>query len=261
MKIQYKKATLSFKVKGKGKPVILLHGFLENLSMWDNLVNSLSISYQVICPDLLGHGKSESIGYVHTMEDMADALDAILNHLNVDKGVFIGHSMGGYIALAYAEKYQHKVGGLCLLNSTAEEDSKQRKENRDRAMTQVKVNAHRFIKVSIKNLFRPKNRVTYKNRIKEIQEEACQMSLKSIIAALEGMKVRPNRESILNRHKESSLIIAGKKDPVLNYDDLKQMAKRNGIKLISLPDGHMSHIENKSELSYFLKHYVENLNF
>ena len=169
MKLIYKGASLNYAIHGHGQPVVMLHGFLENSTMWLGLIESLSKSHQVICPDLLGHGKSDCIGYIHTMEDMADGVYTILQHLKITKAIIIGHSMGGYVALALAEKYSNLIAGLCLLNSTANSDSSERKINRERAIEQVKINAQRFIKISIKNLFRPKNQSIFSEQIKFLQ--------------------------------------------------------------------------------------------
>jgi pimeloyl-ACP methyl ester carboxylesterase len=89
---------------------------------------------RVITIDLLGHGETECLGYVHTMEDNADAVHSVLLELGIRKSILVGHSMGGYVALAFAELYPEYVKGLALLNSTASADSEERKLNRDRAI-------------------------------------------------------------------------------------------------------------------------------
>ena len=136
--LHYKNTSIAFTDTGKGTAIVLLHGFLENQSMWNALVPVLSQKYRVITIDLLGHGQTEPMGYLQTMEDNADAVHEVLSSLRLRKAVFIGHSMGGYVALAYAELYPESVKGLVLLNSTAKEDSPERKTNRDRAIIAVK---------------------------------------------------------------------------------------------------------------------------
>ncbi len=136
--LHYKNTSIAFTDTGKGTAIVLLHGFLENQSMWNALVPVLSQKYRVITIDLLGHGQTEPMGYIQTMEDNADAVHEVLSSLRLRKAVFIGHSMGGYVALAYAELYPESVKGFVLLNSTAKEDSPERKTNRDRAIIAVK---------------------------------------------------------------------------------------------------------------------------
>ena len=149
--IQYKNTKISFSETGKGTAVVLLHGFLENQTMWNDYIPEFSKKYRVITIDLLGHGQTECMGYVHTMEDMADAVHAVLaRNSESAKPFFVGHSMGGYVALAFAELYPDNVKGLVLLNSTSRADSDERKANRDRAITAVKQRLFEtFIRMSI----------------------------------------------------------------------------------------------------------------
>ncbi len=132
MNLQYKHINIHYTDKGKGTAIVLLHGFLENSTMWKPFISRLSKKNRVITIDLLGHGKTECLGYVHTMEDMAEAVKAVLSKLRLRRVVVIGHSMGGYVALAFVEKYSNNVKGLCLMNSTATADSEEKKINRDR---------------------------------------------------------------------------------------------------------------------------------
>ena len=101
----FRQGRIRYKQQGKGRAVILLHGFLEDLHIWDEFSSELSKSYRVISIELPGHGKSENFGYVHSMELMADAVMAVLKQERLRKVVIIGHSMGGYVSLAFAEKY------------------------------------------------------------------------------------------------------------------------------------------------------------
>jgi pimeloyl-ACP methyl ester carboxylesterase len=145
--IIYKNTKISFTDQGKGTALVLLHGFLENKSMWDAFIPELSKKYRVITLDLLGHGDTECYGYVHAMEDQADMLYALTLFLKLRKVVLVGHSMGGYIALAFAELFPDHVKGLVLLNSTSRADSEERKVNRDRAIEAVKQNYAAFVRM------------------------------------------------------------------------------------------------------------------
>ncbi|HLA56688.1 MAG TPA: alpha/beta fold hydrolase, partial [Flavobacterium sp.] len=147
--LHYKNISINYSDTGKGTAVVLLHGFLENAKMWDDFVPELSKKYRVITIDLLGHGQTDSLGYVHSMEDNADAVHAVLSELRVRKAIFAGHSMGGYVALAYAELYPEFMKGLALVNSTSKADSAERKENRDRAIKAVKQNYTNFVRLSV----------------------------------------------------------------------------------------------------------------
>lgn len=255
--ILYKNIKISYSESGKGNPVVLLHGYLENLSMWDYHVAVLKNHHKVICIDLLGHGQTGCIGYIHTMEDMADAVYAVLNELQIKKAAFIGHSMGGYVALALSELYPECIKSLVLLNSTAKADSEERRQNRDRAIRAVKKDFVIFIRMSIVNLFSEDNRERLDTEIEFVKQEALQTPLQGIIAALEGMKIRKNRESILHFANYPILLILGKKDPVLNNEETTSQIEGTNIKLATFPDGHMSHIENREELKILLTDFLK----
>jgi pimeloyl-ACP methyl ester carboxylesterase len=259
MNIEYKGTNIFYTDSGKGNAVVLLHGFLENSTIWTPFIKDLSKKNRVICIDLLGHGKTECLGYIHSMELMAEVVQAVLKHLKIRRSTFMGHSMGGYVALAFAEKNPDALRGLCLINSTANADTPEKKLNRERAILAVKQNHKTFIRIAIGNLFRPKNRKVFKIEIKQLIKEAQKTPLQGIIAALEGMKIREDREALLHFTPFKKMMIAGKKDPVLNIENLQTQTKNTEVKFIEFPDGHMSFIENKSELSYELVRFIENI--
>jgi pimeloyl-ACP methyl ester carboxylesterase len=244
----FKNTKISYTDQGKGNAVILLHGFLENSTMWKYLAPVLAKKNRVICIDLLGHGQTDCLGYIHSMEDMADAVHQVISELKIRKAVFVGHSMGGYVALAIAELYPELMKGLVLLNSTSRADSEERIANRTRAIKAVKQNYVAAVRMSIANLFSEENRTKLSEQIEWVREEALQTSLQGIIAAQEGMKLRKEREVILHFATYPILLILGKKDPVLNYEENLEQIEGTNIKLISFNDGHMSHLENQAEL-------------
>lgn len=253
----FKNAKINYSETGKGNAIVLLHGFLENLGMWNAFIPELSEKHRVIAIDLLGHGGSECLGYVHTMEDQADMVHQVLMQLKIKKAVFIGHSMGGYVALAFAELYPEAMKGLVLLNSTSKADSHERKINRNRAIKAVKQNYSAFISLSIANLFSEANRERLSEDIVKVREQALQTPLQGIIAALEGMKVRKDRERLLHSVTFPLLLILGEKDGVLNYQDSLEQIKGTEVQLVTFPDGHMSHIENESELKEVLIDFLK----
>ncbi|WP_313806672.1 alpha/beta hydrolase [Flavobacterium sp.] len=250
--ILFKNTKIAYSETGKGTAIVLLHGFLENSTMWNFYLDDLSKKYRVITIDLLGHGQTGCLGYIHTMEDMADSVQAVLQELRIRKALFVGHSMGGYVALAFAELYPDNVKGIVLLNSTSRADSDERKLNRDRAIKAVKQNYATFISMSIANLFSEDNREKLTLEIESVKQEALKTPLQGIVAALEGMKIRKDREVILHFAPYPILLILGKKDPVLPFQDNLEQIDGTAIQLISFPDGHMSHIENQDRLGKVL---------
>ena len=253
----YKNTKISYTEQGKGTAVVLLHGFLENKTMWNDYVIAISKKNRVITIDLLGHGETECLGYVHSMEDNAEVVLAVLQHLKIRKAVFIGHSMGGYVALAFAELYPENVKGIVLLNSTSHADSDERKTNRDRAIKAVKQNYTSFVRMSIANLFSEKNRTILVDEIENVKTEALKTPLQGIVASLEGMKIRKDREVILHFATYPILLILGKQDPVLIYDENVSQIENTTVKLHTFNDGHMSHIENREELMLILLEFLK----
>ena len=227
--------------------------------MWDKYVSALSKNHRVITIDLLGHGETECLGYVHTMEDQADMIFAVLISLRIRKIVLVGHSMGGYVALAFAELYPDNVKGLFLLNSTSRADSDERKINRDRAIKAVKQNHTNFVRISISNLFSEDNREVLAKEIEKVKLQALKTPLQGIVASLEGMKIRKDREVLLHFAPYPIQLVLGKKDGVLIYDDTIDQIEGTKVELTTFPDGHMSHIENEKELKIALLEFLKKL--
>lgn len=257
--ITYKGTQISFSDTGKGTAIVLLHGFLENSTMWDYFIADFSKKYRIITIDLLGHGNTEPLGYVHSMEDNADVVHAILSELKIRKAVFVGHSMGGYVALAFAELYADNVKGMVLLNSTSRADSDERKANRDRAIKAVKQNYTNFVRLSIANLFSENNRERLVQEIENVKIEALKTPLQGIVASLEGMKIRKDREVILHFAPYPILMVLGKNDPVLNYEESVEQIENTTVKLLTFPDGHMSPIENRDDLQKELLSFFKSI--
>ena len=257
--IFYKNTSISYTDSGKGSALVLLHGFLENQFMWSDLTAVFSQKYRVITLDLLGHGNSGCLGYVHSMEDQADLVHELLSQLRIRKALVIGHSMGGYVALALAEAYPEFIKGMVLLNSTARADSAERKLNRNRAVKAVKKDHELFINLSIANLFSESNRERLAPIIEQVKKAALQTPLQGIIAALEGMKIRKDREVLLHFAPFPMLLILGTQDPVLPFETTKDQVEQSQTQLLHFDGGHMSHLENPEELTAALAAFIKSV--
>ncbi|NHM06011.1 alpha/beta hydrolase [Flavobacterium sp. CYK-4] len=244
----YKNIPVAYTDSGKGTALVLLHGFLENQLMWQDFASELSKKYRVITVDLLGHGQTGCLGYIHEMEDQADLVHDLLAHLRIRKALFVGHSMGGYVALAFAELYPDFVKALVLMNSTSLADSDERKINRDRAITAVKKDHTAFVRLSIANLFSEENRNGLAQEIEQVKLQALKTPLQGIVAALEGMKIRKDREVLLHFGPYPKMLVLGEKDPVLNCGENVAQVENTKTELVILNGGHMSHIENRDEV-------------
>src|SRR5690606_23884260 len=123
----FKNTQIYYDTRGNGPAMVLLHGFLESSKMWEPLIPELSKNRQIITIDLPGMGESGVIEEIHSMELMAQVVDALIDHLQIPIATLIGHSMGGYVTMAFTEMYADKVEKLVLLNSTPIADSEEKK--------------------------------------------------------------------------------------------------------------------------------------
>jgi pimeloyl-ACP methyl ester carboxylesterase len=217
---EFKKIKVNYSDTGTGRVIVLLHGFLGSSEIWDEFVKKLSKRYRIIAIDLPGHGKTPSIGYYHSMELLAQSVKAVLNKAGVRRYVIVGHSMGGYASLAFAELYPENVCGLCLFHSTSYDDSDEKKKDRERIIRLVKKEHKHYINEAITALFAKENTELFKNEIEIAKKIASQTTKQSIINSLEGMKERKSRELILKFAEYPILFIGGKKDTVINYETL-----------------------------------------
>lgn len=229
---------------GKGATVIFLHGHLENRHMWQPVLTQIPSTFRVLTLDLPGHGDSGNLGYVHTMDEMAEVVEALVDLKRLKRFILCGHSMGGYVALAYAEKHPDHIKGLILMNSTARADSPEKRKNRDRAITVAKRNHKAFIRHTIPMLFRPKHRRGLVKQVNRVKKDALNTSAQGVIAAIEGMKLRPDREALLHFAPYKVLLIAGENDPVLPFEQLKAQGEAPLVEAVYTPNGHMGHLED-----------------
>lgn len=257
MILSYKNIPIYYEDEGHGHAIVLLHGFLENSKMWNDLKPMILKTNRVVCVDLLGHGQTGCLGYIHTMNDMAEGVLAVLNYLNIGGYTIIGHSMGGYVALALAENSPTEVKGLCLMNSTFEADDEELSELRKKANKLVQSNFEQVVRQSFINLFSPESRVLYKKEMNDALKEALSTSIQGYIAAQEGMRIRADKFKLLNDLDAKKLIVIGAKDTIVNKERILKQTDDTNIQCEVISGGHMSHIENKEELSYIISRFIE----
>ena len=216
-------AKIRFADIGKGRAIVLLHGFPFSLDIWfgNGFANSLAKKFRVIAIDLPGHGKSDCIGYVQKMERMADVVKDVMDELGLRRYIVAGHSMGGYVALAFAEKYSDNLSGLCLFHSTALPDSEEKKMDRDRGIKIVKRNPVTYTNTLVGNLFALANQKYLKKEISWVRRLSAKTKRQGLVATLEGMKIRKNREIILKFAHYPVMMIAGKRDNIMPFESLK----------------------------------------
>lgn len=256
----YRNAKVHYTTKGKGPLVLLLHGFLEDVTIWKGLNNYLSKNYQVACLDLLGHGKSECIGYVHSMELMADVALELMKQLNKRKCHLVGHSMGGYVALAFAEQYPDKVLSLSLVCSNARADKSEKKLERTRAIQMVKTKKIAFVELAIPALFHTEIK-PHTRAINTVKKIAHKTSIQGTIAAISGMRDRFEREIVLKFAPYPVLIIAGEMDKIIPTHWLEEQALvAENCQLEILKNiGHMPFYEAPLVFESVVKRFLDNI--
>lgn len=252
----YKSTPINYSVEGEGPALVLLHGFLLSSTYWNPLITELLKKNQIITIDLPGHGKSACISEIHTMELMAEVVNFVLEELNILSANFIGHSMGGYVALAFAEKYESKIDKLVLLNSTPASDSPSRKKNRESALVVINKNPSLFLTLAIKSLFAEKTQKQFEAEIRKLINEALLFPVEGITAAIKGMKNRKDRTSILKHFKGEKYMICGAEDPILSFSELKQLAIKSKTTLKKVKSSHMSLTENIEEIVKIM-HFID----
>lgn len=257
MSIDYKKGKINFEEYGSGNALVLLHGFTESLKIWDDYKESLSKNFRLILIDLPGHGKSSVIDEVHTMDLMADCVKTVLDHLDITSSIVIGHSMGGYVALAYARKYSRMLKGLGLFHSTSLADSDEAKQGREKAIEAIENNHSRFLLNFIPDLFAPETRDLFQDEIQTLIDQASQMSAQAILAAQKGMKERNSTLDVLINASFPVMFIAGQKDNRIPFENVwVQMAlTETAYSLILRNAGHMGFIEAKIQCLDFIESF------
>ena len=260
--LKFQKKNIFYTDEGTGKAIILLHGFTESLKIWTGFNTQLSKKYRVVNIDLPGHGKSDCIGEVHTMEHMAEMVCALLKKLKIGRCIMVGHSMGGYVALAFAAKYPEMLKGFCLFHSHCFADTSVEKENRSRTISVVSNDKFSYVAQFIPSLFPVEVHKKFSAQIKRMIQRASKMENEGVIAALEGMKVRNDQSEVLKNTKLPVLFILGLKDsraPIARLWEMISMPATSEILLLR-NCGHMGYIEAPEEtfdsISGFARKYL-----
>ena len=229
------------------KTLVLLHGYMESLEVWDEFAGQLGkAGYRVVSLDLPGHGISEVVGETHSMDFLAGIVMRLLEKLGIPKATLVGHSMGGYVALAFAERYPQMLDGLALFHATPDADSEAKKEDRRREIEIVKSGRKELLsRLLPEKRYAPENR---KRMREEIEAGALQVMLtedEGIIALLNGMMERKNQNAMLAGLDVPQLFIFGRHDELIPTEKAEAVIEKNPqAQVVWLEhSGHMGFLE------------------
>jgi len=241
MKALINQINLGFEILGKnGYPIVLIHGFGLDRSIWEEMVGCYMGNAQVILPDLRGHGESDAIEGTYTMPLLAADVVGLLDHLGIEKAIVCGHSMGGYVSLAMADQFPDRLAGLGLITTKAEADSSEKRSGRYALVEDVREKGA----VALAESLAPRI-----SKNPEVIEGSHQIILKTkplgIIGSALGMAERSDRTEMLNRITCPVLVIAGEQDQLIPLSYAQEMANHlPNVRFLSIQEaGHMPMME------------------
>ncbi|MCB0663218.1 MAG: alpha/beta hydrolase [Saprospiraceae bacterium] len=257
--ILYKDKKVAYSVIGqKGTPLVFLHGFCEDSSMWEDYLEPFEEN-RLILVDLPGLGKSEPVENI-TISYMAEAVLAVLNELNAEKFLLIGHSMGGYVALEVAKQAPEKLMGLGLFHSHPFADTDDKKGSRDKAVEFIESHGHQlFVKQFIPKLFVDEFARSHTFLVDKMIHRAARYTQEGITGALKAMKDRPDNAKVLEDIKVPVLFIVGELDTAIAYELSVEQTHLPAIADIHiLPKvGHMGMFKAKRETQGIVRRFVQ----
>lgn len=249
--------------QSEGPCVVLLHGYLESLLVWDDFVPLLvGRGLRVVTLDLPGHGISEVAGPIHTMEFLADTVAAALTALGIGRATVVGHSMGGYVALALCEGHPDRLDGLVLLSSTPNADTPEKAENRRREIALVEAGRKELLaRTAPEAGFAEENRRRLGGAIEDLAEQVVITEDAGIVALLRGMIARPDRNEMLRATRVPHLFILGRKDGYIPAEAAQRMvADHPGAEVVWLENsGHMGFLEEPEAAAQALCDFVNRI--
>jgi pimeloyl-ACP methyl ester carboxylesterase len=249
---------LFYRDLGVGTPVLLLHGFAEDGAVWGEVAKRLRTMCRVLIPDLPGSGRSP-LPSVISMESLATALRELLDKEGIERCVLIGHSMGGYITLAFAESHPERVWAFGLFHSTAYADNEEKKVGRCKSIEFIREHgAAPYIRQSTPNLFAAKTREDRPGLVEDMIRRYSGFSAASLIAYLQAMLQRPERLSVLEHFPRPILFVIGEMDQLVPPEQsLKQAHLPRIAQVRLLPDaGHMGMVEDAAAGSTIIQEFV-----
>lgn len=257
--LSYKNAAVFYRITGKGKPVVLIHGFGEDGDIWQKQVLILKEHVTLIIPDLPGSGRSELIPDAN-IETYSEVIKAILSEEQISRCAMLGHSLGGYITLSFAEKYPRMLSSFGLVHSSAFADSEEKKAARRKSNEFIATHgAYDFLRTAIPGLFRREWAQEHPAELESLVENGKRFTGPALIQYYEAMIARPDRTHVLANFPGPILYIIGQFDNAVPFDQsLRQcyLPSRSHVHILR-GSAHMGMWEETSAFNNFLLAFLQ----
>lgn len=262
MFFHFDEGRINYSDTGRGPVIVLLHGYLETSEVWNGFAERLSLKFRVISVDLPGSGLSDVYGEVHSMEFMATAVKELLSSLKTGKVFMAGHSLGGYVTLAFLELFPELLSGYCLFHSMPLADTIEVIDKRKREIEIVKLGKKNLMyPENVTRMFAPSNLEKFPEALQRSKEIASGISGDGIIAVLNGMILRPSRLSVMEEGRVPCLWILGVMDNYIPCDSIQTKVNLppNAKKVILNDSGHLGFIEEEEKSLRIITDFVNGL--
>lgn len=249
---------IAYSDRGQGEPILFVHGFPLNKSMWKAQLASLSRHYRCIAPDLRGHGSSQDVPGTYTVDILAEDLKGLLNRLGIRRVTLVGFSMGGYVAFAFYRKYPGSVRSLVLADTRPQPDSPEAKQGRETtAQTVLREGGAGTAKTLTGRMLAPASQQK-SALVQSVQAIMTSTPVNGWVGDLRGLAARPDSMDTLAKITCPTLILVGDQDTVTPPADSKLMADRiKGAKLVTIPGaGHLSPLEQPRAFNKALREFL-----
>jgi pimeloyl-ACP methyl ester carboxylesterase len=261
--IHYKGKKIFYTEEGSGTPVVLVHGYLESAKVWNSFAHRMAKKFRVISVDLPGHGNSDIYEETHSMEFLATSVNALLNAIGIQKAFLAGHSLGGYVSLAFLELYPEKLIGYCLFHSHPFEDTVEALQKREREIRLVEA-GKKFLMYpeNVKRMYADKNLEKFYAALERSKKIASEIRAEGIVSVLKGMMVRPSRLTLMEKGVTPCLWILGSMDNYIPCEAIQKKVKlpANAELVILRNSGHLGFIEEEERAAEVISAFVEKLN-
>ena len=243
---------LAYTDLGAGPPIVLIHGYPFNRSLWTEQAEVLRSRHRVVAPDLRGFGESDSSEGTATMSRMADDIASLMDALEIERAVIAGLSMGGYVALAFARMFPARVGALVLADTRAQADTEEGKQTRSQqAEKALSEGMAGIADAMLPKLLTPETVSKRPELVKRVRDMMLKTKPEGAAAALLGMAERDDQTEFISTIQAPALIIVGREDAITPVADSEKMQSRiEGSRLVVIENaGHVSNLEQTEQFN------------